>query len=162
MEELRHVMDGYTVLDFTQMVAGPTAGRMMADLGAEVIKIEMPPRGDGGRAFAQYKDGHSAFFVQHNRGKKSLCVNPKTPAGAEIMRGLIGKGDVFVENFTPGVMARMGLDYESVRKINPRLIMCSITSFGQTGPLAHKPGYNTSGACYSGILDMQAIPTARQ
>ena len=158
METLRHLMDGYTVIDFTQMVAGPTAGRLMADLGAEVIKIEMPPRGDGGRAFAQYKDGHSAFFVQHNRGKKSRCVNPKTPDGAEIMRGLIAKADVFLENFTPGVMGRMRLDYASVREINPKIIMCSITSFGQTGPLAHKPGYDTSGACYSGILDMQGDP----
>ncbi|HVN90187.1 MAG TPA: CoA transferase [Candidatus Binataceae bacterium] len=158
METFRHVMDGYTVIDFTQMVAGPTAGRVMADLGAEVIKIEMPPRGDGGRAFGVFKDGHSAFFVQHNRGKKSLCVNPKTPEGAEIMRGLIAKADVFLENFTPGAVARMGLDYESVRKINPRMVMCSISSFGQTGPLAHKPGYDTSGACYSGILDMQGDP----
>ena len=155
MDTLRHVMDGYTVLDFTQMVAGPTAGRLMADMGANVIKIEMPPRGDGGRVFAQYKDHHSAFFVQHNRGKKSLCVNPKTPDGAAIMRDLIAKADVFLENFTPGVMARMGLDYAAVRAINPRLVMCSITSFGQTGPLAHQPGYDTSGACYSGILDMQ-------
>lgn len=151
-------MDGYTVIDFTQMVAGPTAGRLMADLGANVIKIEMPPRGDGGRAFACFKDGHSAFFVQHNRGKKSLCVNPKTPAGAEIMRDLLARADVFIENFTPGVMARMGLDYDSVRRLNPRLVMCSITSFGQSGPLAHQPGYDTSGACYSGILDMQGDP----
>ncbi len=158
METFRHVMDGHTVIDFTQMVAGPTAGRLLADLGAEVIKIEIPPRGDGGRAFGVFKDGHSAFFVQHNRGKKSLCVNPKTPEGAAIMRGLLAKADVFLENFTPGAMSRMGLDYESVRKLNPRLVMCSISSFGQTGPLAHKPGYDTSGACYSGMLDMQGDP----
>jgi crotonobetainyl-CoA:carnitine CoA-transferase CaiB-like acyl-CoA transferase len=158
MGELRHVMDGFKVLDFTQMVAGPTAGRLMADLGAEVIKLEMPPHGDGGRAFAQFKDGHSAFFIQHNRGKKSLCVNPKISSGAEIIKGLIAQVDVFVENFTPGVMGRMGFDYEAVRTINPRVVMCSISSFGQSGPLAHKPGYDTSGACYSGILDMQGEP----
>src|SRR5271155_803124 len=114
MAPLRHVMDGYKVLDFTQFVAGPTAGRILAELGAEVVKVEIAPGGDGGRAYATFEGNRSAYFVQHNRGKKSLCVDPKTPAGLEILKALIAKVDVFIENFTPGVIARMGLAYETV------------------------------------------------
>jgi crotonobetainyl-CoA:carnitine CoA-transferase CaiB-like acyl-CoA transferase len=105
-----------------------------------------------------FKDRRSAFFVQHNRGKKSLCVNPKHRAGLEILKGLIARSDVFIENFTPGVIARMGLGYNEVRTINPRIVMCSLSSFGQSGPLALKPGFDTSGAAYSGMLDMQGEP----
>jgi crotonobetainyl-CoA:carnitine CoA-transferase CaiB-like acyl-CoA transferase len=155
MAPLRHVMDGYKVLDFTQFVAGPTAGRILAELGAEVIKVEIAPGGDGGRAYATFEGNRSAYFVQHNRGKKSLCVDPKTPAGLEILKGLIAKVDVFIENFTPAVIGRMGLGYETVAAINPGIVMCSLSSFGQSGPLALKPGFDTSGASYSGMLDMQ-------
>jgi crotonobetainyl-CoA:carnitine CoA-transferase CaiB-like acyl-CoA transferase len=151
-------MDGFRVLDFTQFVAGSVAGRLLAEIGAEVIKVEIAPKGDGSRVHAAFKDGRSAFFVQHNRGKKSLCVNPKTAAGLEILKGLLTKVDVFIENFTPGVIARMGLGYDTVRAINPRVVMCSLSSFGQSGPLALKPGFDTSGAAYSGILDMQGEP----
>ena len=154
----RHVMDGYRVLDFTQFVAGSVAGRMLAEIGAEVIKVEIAPGGDGSRVHAKFQDSRSAFFVQHNRGKKSLCVDPKTPAGLEILKGLIARVDVFIENFTPGVIGRMGLGYDTVRAINPRVVMCSLSSFGQSGPLALMPGFDTSGASYSGILDMQGEP----
>jgi crotonobetainyl-CoA:carnitine CoA-transferase CaiB-like acyl-CoA transferase len=151
-------MEGFRVLDFTQFVAGSVAGRMLAEMGAEVIKVEIAPNGDGSRVYANFKDRRSAFFVQHNRGKKSLCVNPKTSAGLEILKGLIARVDVFIENFTPGVIARMGLGYDTVRAINPRIVMCSLSSFGQSGPLALKPGFDTSGAAYSGMLDMQGEP----
>jgi crotonobetainyl-CoA:carnitine CoA-transferase CaiB-like acyl-CoA transferase len=158
MAPFRHVMDGYRVLDFTQFVAGSVAGRLLAEIGAEVIKVEIAPNGDGSRVHAMFQDARSAFFVQHNRGKKSLCVDPKTAAGLEILKGLIARVDVFIENFTPGVIGRIGLDYEAVRAINPRIVMCSLSSFGQSGPLALKPGFDTSGAAYSGILDMQGEP----
>jgi CoA:oxalate CoA-transferase len=158
MAAYTHVMDGYRVLDFTQFVAGSSVGRMLAEIGADVIKVEIAPGGDGSRVHAMFKNNRSAFYVQHNRGKKSLCLNPKTPAGLEILKGLIAKVDVFVENFTPGVIGRMGLDYETVRAINPRIVMCSVSSFGQTGPLALKPGFDTSGGSYSGVLDMQGEP----
>src|SRR5260370_39983690 len=151
----RHVMDGYRVLDFTQFVAGSVAGRMLAEIGAEVIKVEIAPGGDGSRVHANFQDRRSAFFVQHNRGKKSLCVDPKTPTGLEILKGLIARVDVFIENFTPGVIGRMGLSYETVRAINPRIVMCSLSSFGQSSPLALKPGFDTNCSSYSGILDMQ-------
>jgi crotonobetainyl-CoA:carnitine CoA-transferase CaiB-like acyl-CoA transferase len=158
MGPFRHVMDGYRVLDFSQFVAGSVAGRLLAEIGAEVIKVEIAPGGDGSRVHANFKGNRSAFFVQHNRGKKSLCVDPKRPAGLEILKGLIARSDVFIENFTPGVIGRMGLGYEMVRAINPRIVMCSLSSFGQNGPLALKPGFDTSGAAYSGILDMQGEP----
>jgi crotonobetainyl-CoA:carnitine CoA-transferase CaiB-like acyl-CoA transferase len=136
MSTYSHVMDGHRVLDFTQFVAGPVASQMLAEMGAEVIKVEIAPNGDGSRVYAAFKDRRSAFFVQHNRGKKSLCINPKAPAGLEILRELIARVDVFIENFTPGVIARMGLGYEVVRVLNPRIVMCSLSSFGQSGPLA--------------------------
>jgi CoA:oxalate CoA-transferase len=158
MSTYSHVMDGYRVLDFTHFVAGPVAGRMLAEMGAEVIKVEIARNGDGSRVYAAFKDRRSAFFVQHNRGKKSLCINPKAPAGLEILRELIARIDIFIENFTPGVIARMGLGYEAVRALNPRIVMCSLSSFGQSGPLALKPGFDPSGAGYSGMLDMQGEP----
>lgn len=158
MSAYSQVMEGYRVLDFSQFVAGSVAGRMLAEMGAEVIKVEIAPNGDGSRTYAVFKDRRSAFFVQHNRGKKSLCINPKTAAGLEILKGLIGRVDVFIENFTPGVIAQMGLGYDAVRAINPRIVMCSLSSFGQSGPLALKPGFDPNGAAYSGILDMQGEP----
>jgi crotonobetainyl-CoA:carnitine CoA-transferase CaiB-like acyl-CoA transferase len=104
-------------------------------MGADVIKIELGPTGDRFRFFIQVKNRGTAF-VRLNRGKKSLCMNFRTSEARAIVRELLPKFDVLVENFAPGVMARMGLDYESVSRINPRIIMCSISAFGQTGPLA--------------------------
>lgn len=147
-----HILSGYTVLDFTQAVAGPTATLLMAEMGAHVIKIEIAPRGDLTRTFPYFKDGRSGCFVQYNRGKQSLCVALKTPAGLQVVKDLIKGADVLVENFTPGVMERLGLSYETVSAINPKIVMCSISSFGQTGPLAYKSGFDTIGAAYSGVL----------
>jgi crotonobetainyl-CoA:carnitine CoA-transferase CaiB-like acyl-CoA transferase len=152
------ILTGYTVLDFTQAVAGPTATLLMAEMGAEVIKIEIAPRGDLTRAFPFFKDGRSGCFVQYNRGKQSLCVALKTPAGLKIVKDLIATADVVVENFTPGVMDRLGLSYATVSAINPKIVMCSISSFGQDGPLAHKSGFDTIGAAYSGVLSRIGNP----
>jgi crotonobetainyl-CoA:carnitine CoA-transferase CaiB-like acyl-CoA transferase len=146
------ILTGYTVLDFTQAVAGPVATLMMAEMGAEVIKIEIAPRGDLTRTFPYFKDGRSGCFVQFNRGKQSLCVALKTPEGLQIVKDLIKQADVVIENFTPGVMHRLGLGYETVKEINPKIVMCSISSFGQQGPLAYKSGFDTIGAAYSGVL----------
>ncbi len=154
----RHILDGYKVLDMTQFIAGPTLTRLLAQMGAEVIKVEQTPYGDPTRVATVYKDGHSSYFTQHNRGKKSLCVNAKDAEGFKIIRELLTKVDVLAENFTPGVMAKLGLDYESVRQINPRIVMCSISAFGQTGPLSHKPGFDPVGACYAGIISMVGEP----
>ncbi len=154
MSPYRHILDGYKVLDFTQFVAGPTVTRLLAEMGADVIKVELAPGGDPMRTMYVFKEGRSSLFVQHNRGKKSLCLDGKSTAGREILSDLARTADVLVENFTPGAIARLGLGYEVLSQINPRIIMCSISGFGQSGPLAGKPGFDTLGASYAGIIDM--------
>jgi len=150
----KHILDGYKVLDFSQVLAGPTLTRLMAEMGAEVIKIELPPGGDRSRRLPYLRDGRSGYYVQQNRGKKSVCIDLKNPAGHAIVRELVAAVDVMVENFAPGVIARQGLGYETVRTINPRLVMCSISLCGQTGPSAFKPGFDHIGASLAGVLDM--------
>ena len=154
MNQPKHVLEGYKVLDFSQIVAGPTCTLMMAEMGAEVIKVELAPAGDGARLGPVVRDGRSGYFVQHNRGKKDVCLDAKTPEGLAILKGLVKKVDVLVENYAPGVIGRLGLGYDVVSALNPRLVMCSISAFGQTGPLAHEPGFDWVGAAYSGITSM--------
>jgi len=151
MPARKPMLDGYKVLDFTQFVAGPTVTKLMAEMGAEIIKIELAPNGDLCRNFPYVKDLRSAYFVQQNRGKQSLCLDIKHPAGNAIVRDLIPRVDVLVQNYAPGVIGRMGFDYESVRKLNPKIIMCSVSTFGQTGPLAPEPGYDFIGQSYAGV-----------
>jgi crotonobetainyl-CoA:carnitine CoA-transferase CaiB-like acyl-CoA transferase len=154
----RRMLDGYKVLDFTQVLAGPTTTRYLAQMGAEIIKVEIAPNGDMTRGVPFMRDGRSAYYVQQNRGKKSLCLDPKKPAGLAILKELVPKVDVLVQNFAPGVIERMGFDYEAVRALNPKIVMCSISSLGRTGPLANLPGYDYVGAAYSGVLDMTGFP----
>ncbi len=127
---------------------------MMAQMGAEIIKVEMAPNGDYSRLLPFIRDGRSAYYVQQNRGKKSICVDLKHPAGLVIAKELIPMMDVVVENFAPGVIARLGLDYKTVSALNPKIVMCSVSTFGQTGPLSNRPGYDYIGASYAGVLDM--------
>jgi crotonobetainyl-CoA:carnitine CoA-transferase CaiB-like acyl-CoA transferase len=155
---MRHVLDGYKVLDFTQVLAGATCTRLLAEMGAEVIKIELPPNGDFSRGFPALRDGRSAYYVQQNRGKKSVCVDPKKPAGLEILRALVPKVDVLVENFAPGAIGRMGLGWDEVRKRNPKIIMCSISAFGQTGPLSALPGFDFIAQAYAAVTHMIGDP----
>ena len=156
--EPKHVLDGYKVLDFTQFLAGPTVTRLMAEMGADIIKVERAPKGDLSRMLPFLKDGRSAYYIQQNRGKKSLCLDPKNPAGLTILKELIPKMDVLVENYGPGVIGRMGLDYKTVSEINPRIVMASISALGQSGPLALKPGYDYIGASYAAVIDMIGDP----
>jgi crotonobetainyl-CoA:carnitine CoA-transferase CaiB-like acyl-CoA transferase len=150
----KHVLDGYKALDFTQLVAGPTVTKLMAEMGAEVIKIELAPEGDRSRIAPYIKDGRSGYFVQQNRGKLSLCLDPKNEQSKKIIRDLIPKVDVMVENYAPGVIGRMGFDYETVRSLNPKIIMCSVSTFGQKGPLANDPGYDFMGQAYAGVTSL--------
>jgi len=152
------MLDGYKVLDFTQVLAGPTTSRYMAEMGAEVVKVEIAPNGDISRQVPFMRDGRSGYYVQQNRGKKSLCLDLKNPAGAAIIKELIPKFDVLVENFAPGVIGRLGFDYQVVSALNPKIIMCSISTFGQNGPLATRPGYDFIGCAYSGVLSMIGEP----
>jgi len=136
----RDALAGVRVLDFTSVMAGPFASRMMADLGADVIKIEAL-EGDQVRARPPVRDGKSAYFGHLNAGKRSLACNLKAPAIRDLFYRMIANFDVVIENFRPGVMARFGLDYATLAKINPRLIYCSISGYGQNGPKAHHPAY---------------------
>ena len=157
-EELKHVLDGYKVLDFTQVLAGPTVTRLMAEMGSEIIKVELAPNGDFSRVLPFLKDGKSAYFVQQNRGKKSLCIDGKSEKGKEILRSLVAKVDVLVENFAPGTIGRLGLGYDVVKEINPSLVMCSLSAFGQTGPLSNQPGYDYIAQAYAGVTHMIGDP----
>jgi len=150
----RHLLDGYKVLDFTHFIAGPTATRLMAGMGAEVVKVELAPKGDQARQIQFIRDQRSAYFIQQNRGKQSFCLDMKKPAALELIKKLIPKFDVMVENFAPGIIGSMGLDYQTVSAINPRIIMCSISALGQTGPLAHDPGFDFIGQAYAGVTSL--------
>jgi CoA:oxalate CoA-transferase len=158
MANAKPMLDGYKVLDFTQVLAGPTTARYMAEMGAEVVKVEFAPNGDISRQVPFLRDGRSGYYVQQNRGKKSLCLDLKHPAAAAIIRELIPKFDVLVENFAPGVIGRLGFGYQAVKALNPKIIMCSISTFGQNGPLATRPGYDFIGCAYSGVLSMIGEP----
>jgi crotonobetainyl-CoA:carnitine CoA-transferase CaiB-like acyl-CoA transferase len=148
------LLAGYKVLDFTQIVAGPTTTKLMAEMDAEVIKVEQAPKGDPARLNPVLRKGRSAYFMQHNLGKQSLCVNLKTEAGRDLIRGLVPHMDVVVENYSPGVMARMGLEYDSLKQLNPRLVMCSISALGQDGPLAHVSGFDYIAQAYAGVTEV--------
>lgn len=150
----KHVLDGVKVLDFTQHLAGPTTTRMMAEMGADVVKLELAPWGDQVRRVGYMKGGRSAYFLSQNRGKKSLCVDVKSDEGRKILRQLVPQFDVLLENFAPGVIGRMGLDWQAVHELNPEMIMCSISTFGQTGPLASRPGFDYIGQAFAGVTGL--------
>jgi crotonobetainyl-CoA:carnitine CoA-transferase CaiB-like acyl-CoA transferase len=150
----QHLLDGYKVLDFTHFVAGPTTTRLMAGMGAEIIKVELAPHGDRSREFDYVRDQRSAFFIQQNRGKKSICVDLRRREGVELIKQLVPNVDVVVENFAPGVISKMGLGYEVLKAINLKIIMCSISALGQTGPLADDAGFDFIGQAYAGITSL--------
>jgi CoA:oxalate CoA-transferase len=126
---------GVRVLDFSMFLAGPYCARLMADMGAEVIKVE-PPAGDFLRSAPPVRDGHSAYFGQMNTGKKSVALDLKQPSAVAAVKRLVGTADVLIENFRPGVMARLGLGYEVLHELRPQLVYCSVSGYGQTGPRA--------------------------
>ncbi len=147
------MLDGFTVIDFSHVVAGPHCTKILAEHGAEVIKIE-PLSGDLSRMLPVHRDGRSGYFIQHNVGKKTMAMDLTEPEAQAICHELIRQADIVVENFSPGVMKRHSLDWETLKEVNPNLIMCSISCFGQEGPLAHLPGYDWIGQSYAGILDL--------
>ncbi len=159
-------LTGIRVLDLSRVLAAPWAGQNLADLGAEVIKIERPKVGDDSRAFgppwikdAQGRDTKdSAYFTSANRGKKSVTVNLASTEGQALVRDLAAKSDVLLENYKYGDLARYGLGYEDLRKINPRLIYCSVTGFGQTGPYREHPGYDFMIQGMGGMMSVTGEP----
>src|SRR5262249_55828759 len=154
----KQLLSGVQVLDFTQYLPGPSSTRLLADLGADVVKIERAPDGDLGRKIHLVEPGISAFFLAASAGKKSVGVEFKNPKGLEIVRELIRQVDVAVENYSPGVMAKYGLDYTSLKEINPRLIMCSVSGYGQDGPYAKHTSFDIIAQAQSGVMAMTGEP----
>lgn len=154
-------LDGIRVIELARVLAGPWAGQMLADLGADVIKVENPDGGDDTRGwgppFVEGKDGENlsaAYYHSTNRGKRSIAVDFSTPEGQQIVRRLAADADVFIENFKLGGLKKYGLDYESLKAINPRLVYCSITGFGQNGPYASLAGYDYIVQGMSGFMSV--------
>jgi crotonobetainyl-CoA:carnitine CoA-transferase CaiB-like acyl-CoA transferase len=146
------------VLDLTRVLAGPAASLALADLGAEVIKIEPPGTGDETRSFPPFRDGESHYYLSVNRGKKSMVVDLKSAAGLAVIKELAAHCDVLIENYRPGVMERLGLGYSALSAINPRLIYCSISGFGMTGPLRDRPSFDIVLQALSGALSVNGEP----
>jgi len=157
--EKRRILEGIRVIDMTQYLAGPTVTRMMAEMGADIIKIEQAPGGDPSRQYAIVNDaGRSGYFVQQNRGKKSLCLDFDHPKGKDILLRLLSSADVFVENYGPGVMERRGLHWESIKELNPRLIMASISGFGRDSSMSDRPAFDMIAQAFSGSMFMTGDP----
>lgn len=152
---MTHPLDGITVLDFTRVLSGPYCTMQLADMGARVIKIEQPGRGDDTRAWGPpFVAGESAYFISVNRNKQSLTLDLKKPEAAPLLERLLGKADVLVENFRPGTMARLGLSYDQLTPRFPRLVYCSISGFGQTGPRSREPGYDAVVQAEGGLMSI--------
>ncbi len=151
-------LKGIRVLDFTRVLAGPAASLALADLGAEVIKIEPPGSGDETRTFPPFRDGESHYYISVNRGKKSIVVDLKSVEGVKLVTELAAECDILVENYRPGVMDRLGLGYEALSSVNPGLIYCSISGFGMTGPLKDKPSFDIVLQALSGALSVNGEP----
>jgi crotonobetainyl-CoA:carnitine CoA-transferase CaiB-like acyl-CoA transferase len=148
-------LDGLTVLDFSRVLAGPYCTMQLADLGARVIKIEQPGRGDDTRAWGPpFLGGESAYFLSVNRNKESLALDLKHPRARRVLDPLVAKADVLVENFRPGTMERLGLSDETMRALNPRLVYCSISGFGQTGPRRLEAGYDAMMQAEAGLMSI--------
>jgi len=149
---------GVRVLDMSRVLAGPFAGMLLADMGAEVIKLEIPGRGDDSRQFPPFIGEESMYYVNLNRGKESITLNLKTEEGKEVFRGLVKECDILLESFRPGTMDRLGLGYDELSRITPRLIYAAISGFGQTGPYRSRPGYDIIGQAMGGLLSITGWP----
>src|SRR5512132_4582217 len=146
---------GLTVIDFTRVLSGPYCTMLLADLGARVIKIEQPGRGDDTRAWGPpFRGGESAYYLSINRNKESLALDLKHPGAQEVMTALLERSDVLVENFRPGTVERLGLSYAQLGDTYPRLVYCSISGFGQTGPRRDAPGYDSVVQAEGGLMSV--------
>ncbi|MSQ64681.1 MAG: CoA transferase [Betaproteobacteria bacterium] len=151
---------GLRVIDYSHFLAGPYLSRCLAGMGAEVIKVERPKDGDAGRHHPYFIDGQSGYFLQQNMGKQGLCVNLKDPRGHKLMLELAQTADVFVENYRPGALEKLGLGYAALAALNPRLVYCSLSAYGHTGPDASRPGFGVIAEAKSGAMAMLGVPGA--
>ncbi|CAM5191586.1 Crotonobetainyl-CoA:carnitine CoA-transferase CaiB-like acyl-CoA transferase OS=Castellaniella defragrans OX=75697 GN=HNR28_003418 PE=3 SV=1 [Castellaniella defragrans] len=154
-------LEGIRVVDYSHFLAGPYVGRCLAAMGAEVIKVERPGAGDAGRRHATILDDQqSGYFLQLNMGKKGVSVNLKDPRGKEFMLRLCDSADVFIENYRPGVLDNLGFGFEALSQRNPKLVYCSISAYGHTGPDSHRAGFGLIAEAKSGIMQMVGTPDA--
>jgi crotonobetainyl-CoA:carnitine CoA-transferase CaiB-like acyl-CoA transferase len=152
-------LEGILVVDLTQNVAGPFCTQTLGDMGAEVVKVERPGRGDDARAWAPpWWGAESATFMAFNRNKRSLALDLKREGGLDVLRRLVARADVFVQSLRPGAIGQLGLDFPKATTLNPRLVYCSITAFGTRGPLAHLPGYDPLMQAYAGLMSVNGHP----
>ena len=159
MDQLKNgALCGVKILDLTRVLAGPVCTMMLADMGADVIKIEIPGKGDDSRAFSPFQNGESAYFMNLNRNKKGITLNMKAPEGKKVFLEMVKKADMVVENFRPGVMDRFGFGYEELKKINPGIIYGAVSGFGHTGPYSQRPGYDAIGQAMSGLMSTTGWP----
>ena len=152
------MLDGIRVLDLSRVIAGPYCAMMLADLGADVVKVERPGRGDDMRYLGGGKDGMSLGFATINRNKRAIAVDLQHPEGLKIIRELARRADVVLENFVPGVAERLGLGYAALSATNPAVVYASVSGYGQDGPYARRPGYNTIAMCMSGLMALTGQP----
>jgi len=146
------------VLDLSRVLAGPYCSMLLADMGADVIKLEIPERGDDSREFPPFKNGVSLYYVNLNRGKRSITLNLKHPEGKKIFMELVKRCDVLIENFSPGTMERLGIGYDSLKEANPRLVYAAISGFGRTGEHSNRPGYDIIGQAMGGLMSVTGWP----
>jgi len=151
---MKKALEGVKILDFSRVLAGPYCTMLLADMGAEVIKVERPGSGDDSRHFGPYQKGESAYYSLLNRGKKSIEINLKDEQDLEIIRNLIREVDIVVENYRPGIMEKFGLDYDSVKALNPNIIYTSISGFGQNGPYKERPAYDLVAQAMGGMMSI--------
>jgi len=151
-------LDDVKVVDLTRVLAGPFCGMLLGDMGADVIKIEEPREGDDARMWAPFVGDWSAYFLGVNRSKRSLALDIKTADGAATLRALLATADIFIENFKPGSLDRLGFGFDAVRALNPRLVYCSISGYGRTGPRRHLTGYDPIVQAESGFMDITGTP----
>jgi crotonobetainyl-CoA:carnitine CoA-transferase CaiB-like acyl-CoA transferase len=151
-------LDGVRVLDLSRVLAGPFCGMLMSDLGADVVKIEDTGSGDESRTWPPHKDGESAAFLVINRNKRDMTLDLKAPEGVEVLKRMVATADVLIENFRTGTMESFGLGYDTLAAINPRLVYCSVSAFGRTGPRKDAAGYEALMQAFSGIMSITGEP----
>lgn len=151
-------LHGLRVLDLSRVLAGPYCSMLLGEMGADVVKVERPGSGDENRSWGKLWQGESIDFMNVNRNKRDITVNLAHARGQEIIRRLAARADVLVENFTPGTLARYGLDYDALKERNPRLVYCSVSAYGEEGPLRAKPGYDGALQAFSGLMSITGEP----